>query len=129
MALVISQSVSILLKQRTDTRQTSVPVIFHVFKCQSSVLLNCLLPFNSILGPHFASLKLVFPEVTYLNIVGIIFSSWCVIPARKWVIPVSVCLDHRRSEAGIKICDALSMPNPPTLWVYKTLLVGILKAF
>lgn len=64
--LVISQSVTILLEQSVDPRDTPVPTVLQVFEGQTTILGVCFLTFQRILGPDTLRVdKLRFP---WLNV-------------------------------------------------------------
>jgi len=50
--LIIRQSMSVLLKQRIDTRYASVPTVLQILQCESPVLCIGLLSLQCILSPH-----------------------------------------------------------------------------
>jgi len=50
--LIIGQSMSVLLKQRIDTRNAPVPTVLQILQCESPVLCIGLLSLQCILSPH-----------------------------------------------------------------------------
>mmetsp|Transcript_8139 Transcript_8139/g.19409 ORF Transcript_8139/g.19409 Transcript_8139/m.19409 type:complete len:210 (-) Transcript_8139:3983-4612(-) len=50
-ALVEGQGVAILLEERVDSRNTTIPGILQVLQCEASVLRRGLLPLQGVLGP------------------------------------------------------------------------------
>lgn len=134
-SLVVRESMTILLEQRVDTRDTAIPRVFEILERETSVLSVRLLALQSVLGPDSSRIEeLCLPRLYVTEQVGNEtrergYSSASrereeeqktdtsefppPIPARKWVIPVSVCFDQRKSEAGMRMCPIESMPRPP----------------
>mmetsp|Transcript_42650 Transcript_42650/g.166468 ORF Transcript_42650/g.166468 Transcript_42650/m.166468 type:complete len:261 (+) Transcript_42650:2330-3112(+) len=63
-SLVIRQSVSILLEQRVDSRNSTIPTIFQILKRQTTILGHSFLSLERIFGPHSLGVhKLTFPRL------------------------------------------------------------------
>lgn len=63
-SLIVSECQTILLEQGVDSRNTVIPTILQVIKCETSILSLCFGTFQCILGPNpLGVLELTLPGV------------------------------------------------------------------
>ena len=49
---MIDSRMTVLLEQRVDTRNATVPAVFEILERETSILSVCLLPLHGIFRPH-----------------------------------------------------------------------------
>mmetsp|Transcript_4453 Transcript_4453/g.3945 ORF Transcript_4453/g.3945 Transcript_4453/m.3945 type:complete len:530 (-) Transcript_4453:1161-2750(-) len=70
-AFVVCQCVPILLEERIDTRDATIPRILEIFECETPVLRVGLLALERILGPHTLGVeKLTLPRLNVAVEIG-----------------------------------------------------------
>lgn len=70
-SLVVSERVTILLEERIDTRDTTVPRVFEIFEGESSVLSVRLFALQGVLGPNSSRIEeLCLPRLDVTEQVG-----------------------------------------------------------